>query len=61
MNRKKRVNLSLVTGLICFYSNSDINTGPFRRFSTLVWQNACANTVRRAMVCDAYVPFSKTL
>ena len=35
--------------------------GPFRRFSTHVWQNACANTVMRAMVCDVYFPFSKIL
>ena len=35
--------------------------GPFRSFSTRVWQNARANTVRRAMVCDVYFPFSKTL
>ena len=28
--------------------------GAFRRFSTCVWQNARANTVRRAMVCDVY-------
>ena len=35
--------------------------GPFRRFSTRVWQNARANTVGRAMVCDVYFPFSKTL
>ena len=36
-------------------------SGPFRRFSTRVWQNAHANTVRRAIVCDFYFPFSKTL
>ena len=24
-----------------------------------VWQNACANTVRRAMVCDVHFPFLK--
>ena len=35
--------------------------GPFRRFSMCVWQNTCANSVRRAMVCDVYFPFSKTL
>ena len=40
---------------------SMIMAGPFRRFSTRVWQNARANTVRRAMVCDVYFPFSKTL
>ena len=36
-------------------------TGPFRRFSMHMWQNARANTVRRVMVCDIYFPFSKTL
>ena len=35
--------------------------GPFRRFSTRVWQNARVNTVRRAMVCDVYSPFPKIL
>ena len=35
--------------------------GPFRRFSMHVWQNACTNTVRRAMVCDVHFPFSKML
>ena len=34
---------------------------PFRRFSTCVWQNACVNAVGRAMVCEVYFPFSKTL
>ena len=29
-------------------------TGNFRRFSTRVWQNACVNTVRRAMVYYVY-------
>ena len=37
------------------------NPSPFRKFSTRMWQNARANTVRRAMVCDAYFPFSKFL
>ena len=31
------------------------------RFSTRVWQNARVNTVRRALVCDVYFPFSKTI
>ena len=31
------------------------------KFSTRVWQNARANTVRRAMVCDVHFPFSKML
>ena len=35
--------------------------GPFRRFSTRMWQNARANTVWRAMVCDVYFLFSKIL
>ena len=26
-----------------------------------MWQNACVNTVKRAMVCDVYFSFSKTL
>ena len=30
---------------------------PFRRFSTRVWQNARANTVKLAMVCDMYFSF----
>ena len=33
--------------------------GPFRRFSMCVWQIAHTNTVRRAMVCNVYFPFSK--
>ena len=36
-----------------------ILAGPFRRFSTSMWQNACANTVRSAMVCNIYFPFLK--
>ena len=36
-------------------------SGHFRRFSTHIWQNACANTVRHALVCDVYFPFSKIL
>ena len=28
--------------------------GPFRTFSTRVWQNARLNTVRRVMVCDLH-------
>ena len=36
-------------------------TGPFRRFSVRVWLNAFVNTVRHAMVCDVYFPFSKIL
>ena len=32
--------------------------GPFR-FSTPVWQSAPGNTVRCAMVCEDYFPFSK--
>ena len=36
-------------------------TGPFRRFSMRMWQNARANTVRRAMECNVYFPFSKNL
>ena len=44
-----------------FYSelNKEGITGPFRRFSMHVWQNARINTARRAMVCDVYFPFSK--
>ena len=33
--------------------------GPFRGFSTSVWQNAQANTVWHAMVCNIYFPFPK--
>ena len=36
-------------------------TGPFRRFSTHVWQNAHINTVRCTMVCDVYSLFPKLL
>ena len=36
-------------------------SGPFRRFSTPVWQNAPANIVRRAMVCNVYFPFLKII
>ena len=61
----------LLTGIIadeihCSLENEGIlpeeqKAGPFRRFSTHVWQNARANVVRCAMVCDVYFPFSKTL
>ena len=37
------------------------NSGHFRQFSTPVWQNACVNAVRCAMVCDVYFPFPKIL
>ena len=43
------------TNSISFWSLA----GPFRRFSMHMWQNACANTVRRVMVCEVYFPFSK--
>ena len=53
---------------ICGRKNCEIchilhqgDTGPFRRFSTRMLQNARANTIRRAMVCDVYFPFSKIL
>ena len=36
-------------------------SGPFRGFSMRVWQNAHVNTVRDAMVCKVYFPFSKIL
>ena len=36
-------------------------SGPFRGFSMRVWQNACVNTVRHAVVCDVFFPFSKIL
>ena len=39
----------------------DRNLGPFRRFSMHMWQNARTSTVRHAMVCDVYFPFSKIL
>ena len=35
--------------------------GPFKRFSTRVWRNARANTVRCAMLRDVYFSFSETL
>ena len=31
--------------------------GPLTRFSTRAQQNACVNTVRRAMMCYIYFPF----
>ena len=34
-------------------------SGPFRRFSTSIWQNARLNTISRAMVCDMYFSFFK--
>ena len=34
-------------------------TGPFRKFSTRVWQNARVKNVRLAMMCDMYFSFSK--
>ena len=34
-------------------------SGPFRRFSTRMWQKAHRNTVRHAIVCDVYFWFSK--
>ena len=37
----------------------NITSGPFRRFSTCKWQNACINTVMRVMVCDVYFPFPR--
>ena len=33
------------------------NAGPFRRFSTRVWQNACINTVRRVMRILLFLKF----
>ena len=36
-------------------------TGPFRRFSRRMWQNAHTNTVRCATECNVYFPFSKIL
>ena len=33
------------------------NAGPFRRFSTRVWQNARVNTVRRAMCILLFLKF----
>ena len=38
-----------------------MSTGPFRRFSTRLCQNACINTIRRAMVYNVYFSFSKIL
>ena len=32
-------------------------SGPFRRFSTCLLQNACINTVRHAVVCGIYIFF----
>ena len=54
--RKKR--FSKVT--ICYYMIPVCYmSDPFRRFLTLVvWQNACLNTARHAMMCDVHF-FSK--
>ena len=38
-----------------------VTSGPFRKFSAHVWQNACTNTVRHEMVCKVYFPFPKIL
>ena len=43
------------------FTTSTYHTGPFRRFSTRVWQNADVNTIKRAMVCGVYFPFPKIL
>ena len=37
----------------CFL-NSATCPGPFRRFSTCVWQNALINTVKCLIVCNLY-------
>ena len=39
--------------------NTTTFSGPFRGFSTRVWQNARSNTAWRAMVCYVYFLFSK--
>ena len=46
-------------GSACIQNNfKDLSVG---RCSTPVWQNACVNAVRCAMVCDVYFPFPKIL
>ena len=37
------------------------DAGPFTRFSTHAWQNACVNTFRHVMVCGVYFSLSKIL
>ena len=37
------------------------DAGPFTRFSTHAWQNACVNTFRHVMVCAVYFSLSKIL
>ena len=37
------------------------STGPFRSFSTGMWQNVQVNTIRQAMVCYVYFSISKIL
>ena len=43
------------------FTTSTYHTGPLRRFSTRVLQNAPINTIKRAMVCDVNFPFPKVL
>ena len=43
------------------HRSSDNSGQIFKRFSTPMWQSACVDTVRGAMVCDVYFPFSKNL
>ena len=50
-----KLNLKFTNWLI----NYLYNAGPFWRFSTCAWQNACVNSVRSAMVCDVYISLSK--
>ena len=38
-----------------------VGLGPFKRFLTCMSENAHANAVRCAMVCDVYFPFTKIL
>ena len=55
-----RLNYSTNSALMSIVENIQIeldNAGSFRRFSMHVWQNACANTVRRVMLWDVYFPF----
>ena len=41
--------------------NLKSEAGSSRKFSIHMWQNACVNNVRHAMVCDVHFSFSETL
>ena len=48
-----------VNNLSIDLSQKYVWAGPFRRFSTCMWQNVHVNTIRHVMVCNVYFPFPK--